>query len=176
MSKTFPFIAHQNFLLRQIVTSDIDNVYKGLSHPDVIKYYGVSYHSLSATEEQMLWFKELEQNNTGIWWAMVNPNDTLFYGAIGLNNLCNIHRKAEIGYWLLPEYWGQQIMTNAIPLVCDYAFNTLKVHRIEALVETENKASKQLLAKLNFNFEGTLVDYEIKNGAYISLDSYAKFH
>ena len=67
-------------------------------------------------------------------------------------------------------------MMNAIPLVCEYAFKTLKIHRIEALVETENKASKRLLARLNFNFEGTLVDYEIKNGAYISLDSYAKFH
>lgn len=67
-------------------------------------------------------------------------------------------------------------MVKAVPLVCEYAFQTLKIHRIEAMVETENKASKQLLAKLNFNFEGTLIDYEIKNGAYISLDSYAKFH
>lgn len=176
MDNSFPFIAHQNFLLRQIIASDITNVYKGLSHPDVIKYYGVSYHSLSATEEQMLWFKELEKNNTGIWWAIVDPSNTLFYGAIGLNNLCNIHKKAEIGYWLLRAYWGQKIMMNAIPLVCEYAFKTLKIHRIEALVESENKASKQLLAKLNFNFEGTLVDYEIKNEAYISVDSYAKFH
>lgn len=176
MDNNFPFISHQNILLRQIISSDINNVYKGLSHPDVIKYYGVSYHSLAATEEQMLWFKEIEQNKTGIWWAIVNSDDTLFYGAVGLNNLSNIHKKAEIGYWLLPEYWGQKIMADAVPLVCEYAFQTLKIHRIEALVETENMASKQLLAKLNFNFEGTLVDYEIKNGAYISLDSYAKFH
>lgn len=176
MDNNFPFISHQNILLRQIISSDINNVYKGLSHPDVIKYYGVSYHSLAATEEQMLWFKEIEQNKTGIWWAIVNSDDTLFYGAVGLNNLSNIHKKAEIGYWLLPEYWGQKIMADAVPLVCEYAFQTLKIHRIEALVETENMASKQLLAKLNFNFEGTLVDYEIKNGAYISLDIYAKFH
>lgn len=176
MDNDFPFIAHQNFSLRQIISSDIGNVYKGLSHPDVIKYYGVSYNSLSATEEQMRWFKEIEQNKTGIWWAIVNLDDTLFYGAVGLNNLSHFHKKAELGYWLLPEYWGQKIMANAIPLVCEYAFKKLKIHRIEAMVETENKASKGLLAKLDFNFEGTLVDCEIKNGAYISLESYAKFH
>lgn len=108
MDNSFPFIAHQNFASREMVSSDITNVYKGLSHPKVIKYYGVSYRSLSTTEEQMTWFAELEKNKIGIWWASVSTNNTVFYGAIGLNNLCNTHRKAEIGYWLLPEYWGQK--------------------------------------------------------------------
>ena len=170
MNKDFPVLTHENFQLRQILPSDIDHVYKGLSHPEVIKYYGVSYDSLLATEEQMIWFKQLEEHNTGIWWAIVDTKNTIFYGAIGFNNLCYKHNKAEIGYWLLPEYWGRQIMSNAIALVCDYAFKVLKIHRIEALVECENKISKRLLDKASFNLEGTFVDYEIKNGTYISLD------
>lgn len=176
MDKNFPFIAHEDFTLRQILSSDIANIYKGLSHPEVVKYYGVSYDNLLATEEQMKWFKDLKETNTGIWWAIVNIENTIFYGAIGLNNLSYVHKKAEIGYWLLPEYWGQKLMKNAIPLVCNYAFDVLKIHRIEALVESENNNSKKLLEKLNFNFEGRLIDYEIKNGNYISLDSYAKFN
>lgn len=36
-------------------------------------------------------------------------------------------------------------MMNAIPLVCDYAFKALKTHRLEALVESENKLSKRLV-------------------------------
>lgn len=176
MNDKFPFLTHENFFLRKIIASDIVNIYEGLSNREIIKYYGVSYDSLSATEDQMKWFKNLEENNIGVWWAIVNIENTVFYGAIGLNNLCDLHKKAEIGYWLLPEYWGQKIMKNAIQLVCSYAFDALKLHRIEALVESENNNSKKLLEKINFHFEGRLVDYEIKNGNYISLDSYAKFN
>lgn len=176
MDRTFPFLTHENFLLRKIIANDIAKIYEGLSNPEIIKHYGVSYDSLSATTTQMDWFNLLKETNTGIWWAIVNIENTVFYGAIGLNNLSYVHKKAEIGYWLLPEYWGQKLMKNAIPLVCNYAFDVLKIHRIEALVESENNNSKKLLEKLNFNFEGRLIDYEIKNGNYISLDSYAKFN
>lgn len=176
MDRTFPFLTHEHFLLRKIIPNDIAKIYEGLSNPEIIKHYGVSYDSLSATTTQMDWFNLLKETNTGIWWAIVNIENTVFYGAIGLNNLSYEHKKAEIGYWLLPEYWGQKLMKNAIPLVCNYAFDVLNIHRIEALVESENNNSKKLLEKLNFNFEGRLVDYEIKNGNYISLDSYAKFN
>lgn len=68
MNKKFPSLKGENFMLRQINGSDIDNIYLGLSNPEIIKYYGVSYQSKSETEEQMKWFNELEQTETGIWW------------------------------------------------------------------------------------------------------------
>lgn len=176
MSKTFPTLKADHFILRQIVKADLPNIYAGLSHPEIIKFYGVSYKSLAETEAQMKWYASLEKDETGIWWAIVNTENTLFYGAVGLNNLSLIHRKAEIGFWLLPNYWGKGIMKNAVELVCHYALTTLNLHRIEALVETPNSNSKNLLEKLKFNYEGTLVDYEIKNNNFISLDSYAKLH
>lgn len=176
MATIFPILKEDCFLLRQIVAEDIHEIYQGLSHPDVIKYYGVSYNSLADTKAQMKWFADLEAEGTGIWWAIVNKENMAFYGAIGFNNLSTVHQKAEIGFWLLPAYWGKGIMSKAIARVCDYAFNKLNLHRIEALVETENGNSKNLLKKSNFNYEGTFVDYEIKNGNFISLESYAKFY
>lgn len=174
MNKKFPSLKGENFMLRQINGSDIDNIYLGLSNPEIIKYYGVSYQSKSETEEQMKWFNELEQTETGIWWAVVNEKNDVFYGAIGLNNLNKIHRKAEIGFWLIPNFWGKGIMSGALKLIINYAFSGLNLHRIEAMVEKENLNSKKLLQKLNFSFEGTLVDHEIKNDSFISIDVYAK--
>ncbi|TCC93516.1 N-acetyltransferase [Pedobacter frigiditerrae] len=176
MYNVFPNFLEEGFQLRQIVDEDINKIFLGLSHPDIVKYYGVNYSSLYDTQEQMKWFAELEESGTGIWWAINSPQNSDFYGAIGLNNLSKIHQKAEIGFWLLPEYWGKGIMKIAVDLVCNYAFKELKLHRIEALVETENKNSKNLLNKLSFNHEGTFIDYEIKNGNFISLDCYAKLH
>jgi len=176
MRKTFPTIQTAKFTLRQFVDSDLENVFLGLSDPAIIKYYGVNYTSLAATKAQMQWFKELEDTKTGIWWAIVSKDGAMFYGGIGLNNWSEMHRKAEIGFWLLPAHWGKGLMQEAVALVCDYAFNTANLHRVEAIVESANENCKKLMDKLHFEYEGTMRDCEIKNGNFISLATYAKFH
>ena len=87
MITVFPIIKTDRLLLRQFVESDIENVFKGLSHPDIIKYYGVSYQTLEATKAQMKFFADLEKNETGIWWAVCSLDNNIFYGAGGLNSL-----------------------------------------------------------------------------------------
>jgi ribosomal-protein-alanine N-acetyltransferase len=173
MITNFPTLKTERLLLRQFVDSDIENVFVGLSHPSIIKYYGVNYQTLEATKQQMIFFAELEKNETGIWWAVCSADNVTFYGAGGLNNLSKEHRKAEIGFWLLTPFWGKGIMTEAIPLICNYGFHNLGLHRIEGLVETENKNCKNAMTKLDFKHEGTMIDCEIKNEKFISLDIYA---
>lgn len=174
MITEFPTIKTERLLLRQFVDNDIENVFKGLSDPDIIKYYGVSYQTLEATKDQMKFFADLEINETGIWWAVCSSDNKTFYGAGGLNNLSKEHKKAEIGFWLIPEFWGKGIMTEAMPVICNYGFNNLGLHRIEGIVETENQNCKNAMAKLDFQHEGTMKECEIKNGKFISLDIYAK--
>jgi ribosomal-protein-alanine N-acetyltransferase len=161
-------------LLRQFVESDIENVFKGLSHPKIIKHYGISFDSLESTKEQMTWFADLEKSGTGMWFAVCSLENKTFFGAGGLNNLSKEHKKAEIGFWLLPNYWGQGIMKEAMPQICNFGFNKLGLHRIEGFVEAENINCKNAMAKLDFKHEGTMKDCEIKSGKFISLDIYAK--
>ena len=167
-------IQSNRLLIRQFVESDIDNVFKGLSHPDIIKHYGVSFDSLESTKEQMKWFADHEKEGTGMWFAVCSLDNKNFYGAGGLNDLSKEHKKAEIGFWLLTDFWGKGIMTEAMPLICDYGFDKLGLHRIEGFVESDNTNCKNAMAKLDFQHEGTMKDCEIKNGKFISLDIYAK--
>lgn len=160
-------------LLRPFVPEDIQNVFHGLSHPDVIKYYGVNFSSLEATKEQMQWFSDLEKSGAGIWWAICSLDNKKFYGACGFNNLSQENKKAEIGFWLLPEFWGRGIVQEASKEIIDYAFNELNLHRIEGLVEAGNENSSKALRKLGFQHEGSMRDCEIKNGKFISLDIFA---
>ncbi len=169
-------IKTERLLLRQFIESDLENVFKGLSHPDIIKYYGVSYQTLEDTKEQMKFFSNLEKEGTGIWWAICSLDNNIFYGAGGLNSLSKEHKKAEIGFWLLKEYWGQGIMIEIMPLICKYGFDNLGLHRIEGLVEIDNLNCKNAMKKLDFHHEGTMKDCEIKNGKFISLDIYAKLN
>ena len=176
MTKGFPILETDRLLLRQFKETDLENVFKGLSHPDIIKYYGISFKSLEATKEQMKWFADLEKNETGIWWAVCLKENKTFIGAGGLNNLNQAHKKAEVGFWLLPDYWGQGIMTEAMPLIINHAFKSLELHRIEGFVEKENLSCKKALEKLKFNHEGCMQDCEVKKGKFISLDVYAKIN
>ena len=171
-----PVLESDRLYFRPIVDADIDHIYRGLSDPEVIKYYGVNFMTREATKEQMIWYADLEKNETGIWWAICLKSDDRFLGAAGLNDLSRQHKKAELGFWLLPENWGKGIMSESIPVLLAYCFAKLELHRIEAFVDSENHNSKNLLEKLHFNYEGTMVDCEIKNGAYISLDNYATFN
>ena len=109
-------IQSNRLLLRPFTESDTELVFKGLSHPDIIKHYGVSFDSIEATKEQMTWFADLEKEGTGMWFAVCSPDNKTFYGAGGLNDLRKEHKKAEIGFWLLTDFWGKGIMTEAMPL------------------------------------------------------------
>lgn len=170
----FPVIRTERQLLRQFGESDLEHVFKGLSDPEIIKYYGVSYKTLEDTKAQLRFFADLENEGKGIWWAVCAPDNKTFYGAGGLNSLIREHKKAEIGFWLLKDYWGQGIMQEAMPLICKYGFDALNLHRIEGLVVTDNVNCKRAMKKLDFVHEGTMNDCEVKNGKFISLDIYAK--
>ena len=172
----FPSLKTSRLELRQITESDLENIYSGLSHPDVIKYYGVNYSSLEATWEQLEWYAELERTHTGIWWALKETETGKFCGAIGFNNLSREHRKAEIGFWLLPSYWRKGYVQEAMEIVLKHAFKKMNLHRIEAFVETENVSSLKALERKGFQQEGTLRDSEIKNGRFISVTVLSKLN
>lgn len=74
---------------------------------------------------------------------------------------------------MLPQYWGKGIVSEVLPRVIEYLFETKNLHRIEALLEAGNDSSCQVLRKVGFKLEGTLRDYEIKNGRFISLLLYS---
>lgn len=161
------------YTLRKIKAKDIHKVFEGLSHPDVIAHYGVSYNSLAATMEQMLWYEKLLSERTGMWWGIPENERDELVGACGFNDWERTHRRIELGYWLLPSYWGQGIMQKALPSILRHAFLHLNVHRIHADVEPENPASSNLLRKLGFVHEGTLRDVECKDGGHVSLHQFS---
>lgn len=174
MSKSFPVLESKRLLLRQIIATDQEAVFKGLSDPEVIKYYGVSFESLEATEEQMIWFSELENTKAGVWWAICTKDDNQFLGAAGINDLIKNESKAEIGFWLYPENWGQGYVFEALSMILVQVFNNMNINKLEAFVETKNTASAKVLKRLGFYLETILLNSELKNGIPISLNVFVK--
>ncbi len=170
MNNNFPTIKTDRLLLREINDFDLENIFFGLSNPKVVKHYGISFDSLDAAKEQMIWFADKKQ----IWWAICSLDNQSFYGAGGLNDINDKEKKAEIGLWLFPDFWGKGIMKETLPIISNYGFNELKLNRIEGFVESDNIACKRAMSKLDYQLEKTMKDCEIKNGKPISVDVYAK--
>lgn len=172
----FPVLHTARLLLRQILPEDIHPIHKGLSQPDVIKHFGVSFLTLHATQEQMDWYANMIKNDTGRCWAISSLDNQIFYGVCTLNFWKKEHRKAETGYWIFPEYWGQGIVPEAMAKVFEYGFTEMNLHRIAAEVEEDNTASIAVLKKLGFTYEGTMKGCEMKEGRFINLDVYARIN
>ena len=165
----FPQLHTKRLLLARFTREDQEFVFKALSHPEVIRHYGVEYHSLEATKEQMDYFENLYHHKTGIWWKIVDRERGEPLGGIGMNNYQTQHNRAEIGYWLLPEHWGRGIVSEALEAMVSYLFREWGIHRLEAVVEAGNSKSSKVVERAGFVYEGTLRDCEIKHGQYISL-------
>lgn len=163
----------ERLLLRDFAPNDQEMVFRGLSHPGVVKYYGVSFDSFEATAEQMRFYAEMVVDGTGRWFAICSPDNRVFYGAAGINSIIKEHKKGELGMWLMPEYWGMGYLQEILPLVLKHGFHKLGLHRIEGLVESDNDKCKKAIEKAGLVYEGTMRDCEIKNGRFISLDIYA---
>ena len=78
-----------------------------------------------------------------------------------------------MGYVLHPDYHGQGIMSESVNVVIDYAFNDLKFHSIEAVIDPENLASENVLLKSRFIKEGHLKENEYYEGRFLDTVIYS---
>ncbi|HEV7330713.1 MAG TPA: GNAT family N-acetyltransferase [Flavisolibacter sp.] len=169
----FPELDTMRLLLQEIKPKDQAFIFEGLSHPEVIPYYGVRYNSFEATEAQMDWYSQLAEQGSGLAWKMVEKQTGEKVGVIAVYAYKPEHNKAEVGFWLLPQFWNKGYASEALQSVNDYWKKVKSLHRMEAFVEEGNTASSKLLEKAGFHYEGTMRDCEIKHGKYISLLIYA---
>jgi ribosomal-protein-alanine N-acetyltransferase len=96
---------------------------------------------------------------------------------VGQVNVANILwgsvSSAVIGYWIAPDFAGQNITPTAVALVSDYLMREMGLHRIEIDIRPENKASIRVVEKLGFRYEGFREKYIHINGAWRDHFSFA---
>jgi ribosomal-protein-alanine N-acetyltransferase len=81
---------------------------------------------------------------------------------------------AELGYWLLPEYQGHGYALEAIQAMVHHGFQGMDLHRVEAVVESDNYPSSQVLAKAGFTMEGIRRQCEWKETSFLDLQMWSR--
>jgi [ribosomal protein S5]-alanine N-acetyltransferase len=88
-------------------------------------------------------------------------------GSITISNVRRgVAQAASIGYWIGTQEAGRGRMTEALRLVCPFAFRILRLHRLEAGCVPENRASIRVLEKSGFVREGVARQYLRINGGW----------
>ena len=68
-------------------------------------------------------------------------------------------RSGHLGYWIDRSVAGRGLATLAVALVCDHAFGSVGLHRLQADIRPENLRSQRLVERLGFRQEGLLRRY-----------------
>ena len=164
----FPIIETERLLLRRITNDDVKEVFELRSNPETMKYIP---RPLAKTTEDALehiaMIEEKIETNVGINWGITLKNNPKLLGIIGYYRMQPENYRAEIGYMLLPEFHGKNIIPEAVNRLINYGFDDLKLHSIEAVIDPKNFASEKVLQKCGFIKEAHLKEAEFYEGRFL---------
>lgn len=169
-SKIFPTFDLGDFVLREKQESDIPDFFRYYSDPEVSKFILCEIpQTLEEATRELRYWRGVFYQNDGIYFAIADKETDQMIGSIGLTSHNIYQSRIELSYDLACEYWRRGITTRAIEVVVKYAFETLRVNRIEASASCANTPSKNLLLKSGFTLEGTLRQHRYHRGSYVDV-------
>lgn len=163
---TFPTLAAEDLVLREIVPSDAADWHRYLADPRVYEHTTSTIASLAEVEGLIELFRSGFVAKERIRWAIARSVDGQMIGDCGYNDFHERDLRGTIGYQLAPECWGQGLMTAALKAIIVYGFADLGLNKIEATVNVNNERSAKLLRRLGFQLEGTIRDYRNRRGVF----------
>jgi len=98
-----------------------------------------------------------------VYWAMRELAGDGFVGVCDLSEIDRRHKRAEIGFLLGREAWGQGYALEAMRAVLTYAAAS-GLSRLLARTHLGNRRSDTLLEKLGFEEEGLLRGHVLRDG------------
>lgn len=161
---TFPILKTARLDLIEMTEEHVVQLFKIHSNEMVRQYYGKDpLKELAEALEMIEFFQKSFIERRGIRWGIVIRETQEFIGTVGLNNLQERNKRAEIGYEIHPDYWNKGYASEAVKEVLVFSYEQLDLYRIGAVTYPANDASNQLLIKLGFEREGILRGYLYQN-------------
>ncbi|WP_416349369.1 GNAT family N-acetyltransferase [Pararhodobacter sp.] len=113
------------------------------------------------------WAARIQAQGSGLPLFLIRRSDQQLLGAITLDNIRRGPAQAgTIGYWIGQPFARQGYMREAIRNLVHHAFTDMDLSRIEAACLPENAASRAVLEKSGFKYEGVAQSYLQINGRW----------
>lgn len=116
------------------------------------------------------WVDAHNANQEELLFVVIDSYTNKVIGHVGLYDIDRIAGKTEYGILLADdESRGKGYGTKCTKTMVNYAFNTLKLHKVTAEVLDENIVSKSMFTKCGFSIDGVLREHVFKNGRYYNV-------
>lgn len=146
------YIETERLILRELCLSDDEGMFALDADPEVLKYLYLQPVTHIEQSRQQINFIRQQYIDNGIGrWAVIEKRSNEFVGWSGLklikdtiNNRTNFY---DIGYRLLPQYWGNGYATESAVAAVKYGFKVLQTDTLYGRCAVDNVASKKVLEK-----------------------------
>ncbi|MDJ0896481.1 MAG: bifunctional GNAT family N-acetyltransferase/(deoxy)nucleoside triphosphate pyrophosphohydrolase [Alphaproteobacteria bacterium] len=96
--------------------------------------------------------------------AVERRSDGAFLGCVGIELAVHL-RAGALGYWIGRPYWGSGYAREATRALVEFAFDTLRLQRLEATVLRHNRRSMRVLEALGFDIDrDDQIDFPARGG------------
>src|SRR5262245_28334780 len=112
---TFPVLETERFVLRAITLEDAPEIFRLYTIPEVTRY--LPHLRMTSPDEAVQKVERYQaafQKQESFAWAVSLRGQSQMIGTCVLHHLNLPNHRAEIGYSLLPEWWGKGVMSEAI--------------------------------------------------------------
>ncbi len=129
--------------------------------------WAADHFARKAFTNRVYWSQRAIASGSAIPLFLIRRADDSLLGAITLDNIRRGPAQAgTLGYWIGEPHARQGYMREAIEAVVHYAFTELDLSRVEAACLPENKASRGVLERSGFKYEGVAQSYLQINGRW----------
>lgn len=158
----------ERLILREFVQEDWREVLAYQSDPRYLEYYAWTDRTPEEVQEfvQQQIDNQFQEPRTKFQLAVTLNTSGRLIGNCGIRKDAPESHKADIGYELSPNYWGQGYATETARAMVEFGFTKLKVHRIWAHCVADNTRSRRVLEKLGMRLEGRLRENEFFKGRW----------
>jgi RimJ/RimL family protein N-acetyltransferase len=159
-----PILETERLRLTPLVASDVSHIFPLMADAEVMAFWDVGEIDdpdviARIVEGQV---EEMDQGRA-VYWTLRDLGDDQFIGTCDLSEIDRRHRRAEVGFMLGREAWGQGFASEAMQAVLSYAA-TQGLRRLLARTHMGNRRSETLLQKLGFEEEGMLRGHVLRDG------------
>jgi [ribosomal protein S5]-alanine N-acetyltransferase len=162
--KRLPVLETERLRLDPLVGSDAEHLFPIMGDPEVMAYWDVPEIDdpdivAGIVQGQV----DAMSGGKAIYWAMRTLASGEFLGSCDLSEIDRWNRRAEVGFILGREAWGQGYALEAMRTVVAFAAAS-GVRKLTARTHLGNLRSEALLEKLGFVKEGLLRGHILKDG------------
>jgi ribosomal-protein-alanine N-acetyltransferase len=154
----------ERLALDPLVRTDAARIYLMMSDPEVMAHWDVPETDDPDLVDKVVGrqVQDMEADRAR-YWTMRTLGEGEFVGVSDLSDIDLAHRRADIGFMLRREAWGQGFALEAMRTIIAHAAG-LGFRRLTARTQLGNRRSETLLANLKFKDEGRLRGHIERDG------------